>query len=432
MSINDPNSGKNNNQPNDPNKDPQGPPDLEDLWREFNQRLGGAFGRNNSNSNGGGDPGQGGGGGGAPLNSRQFSGGVLLVVMVTLVLWLCSGFYVVDARERAIVLRFGKAQAVTTGGLQWRLPFPIESHEIVKMTDLQTVEVGYRGADHGKDSSESLMLTDDENIINIQFAVQFTLNDPSAYLFNNRDPKETVKQVAETSMREIVGKSKMDFVLYEGREAIAKDAQVLMQKILDEYKSGIQVNKVMMANAQPPEQVQESFNDAVKASQDQERLKNEGQAYYNDLVPKAKGTAIALRTDAEGYAAQVVSRAEGDAARFKSIFAEYAKAPEVTRNRMYIDAMQEMYRNTTKIMIDAKSNGSMLYLPLDKIMQMTASNGTPVDTAAPSPGANAKTPPVAQNDSNSTTTVTPSSTTRTADTDYRSRDGLRSRDRGDR
>jgi membrane protease subunit HflK len=415
MSINDPRWG-NNKDPDNKRKDPQGPPDLEDLWRDFNQRLSGAFGKRSA---GGGD----GGGDDRPkLGPRQLGGGVFLVIAAVLVLWLASGFYIVDAGERGVVLRFGRADAVTPEGLQWRLPFPIESHEIVNVTNLRTVEIGYRGADRSKDLHESLMLTDDENIISIQFAVQYTLSDPSEFLFNNREPEKTVKQVAETAIREIVGKSKMDFVLYEGREAIAKDAQILMQKILSDYKTGISISKVTMQNAQPPEQVQEAFNDAVKASQDQERLKNEGQAYFNDVVPKAEGAAARLREEAMGYAARVVSQAEGDAARFKSVFAEYAKAPEVTRNRMYIDAMQQMYSNTSKILIDAKGNGNLLYLPLDKLMQ--ASGVPQVAVEAPATQSGGK--PVA--------TEVPAASGRGTEPsqDYRNRDAMRSRERGER
>ncbi len=411
MSINDPRWG-NNKDPDNNRKDPQGPPDLEDLWRDFNQRLSGAFGKRSA---GGGD----GGGDDRPkLGPRQLGGGVFLVIAAVLVLWLASGFYIVDAGERGVVLRFGRADAVTPEGLQWRLPFPIESHEIVNVTNLRTVEIGYRGADRSKDLHESLMLTDDENIISIQFAVQYTLSDPSEFLFNNREPEKTVKQVAETAIREIVGKSKMDFVLYEGREAIAKDAQILMQKILSDYKTGISISKVTMQNAQPPEQVQEAFNDAVKASQDQERLKNEGQAYFNDVVPKAEGAAARLREEAMGYAARVVSQAEGDAARFKSVFAEYAKAPEVTRNRMYIDAMQQMYSNTSKILIDAKGNGNLLYLPLDKLMQ--ASGVPQVAVEAPATQSGGK--PVA--------TEVPAANGRGTEPsqDYRNRDAMRSRE----
>lgn len=407
MSINDPRWG--NNQSDDKRPAEQGPPDLEDIWRDFNKRLGGLFG--------------GGGKGGdespPPVSSRQLGGGLGLIIGVVALLWLGSGFYTVDASQRGVVLRFGKFQEVTTEGLKWHIPYPVESVELVNMTRVRTVEIGFRGSDKAKNLHESLMLTDDENIVNIQLAVQYTLNDAAEFLFSNKDPDEMVKQVAESAMREIVGKSKMDFVLYEGREAVAKDAHLLIQHTLNEYKvgagkgSGIQVSKVTMQNAQPPEQVQGAFDDAVKAGQDRERLKNEGQSYFNNVVPKAEGTAARRREDAMGYAGRVVAEAEGDASRFKQVLAEYAKAPEVTRNRMYIEAMQQVYSNTTKVLVDTKGNGNMLYLPLDKLMQ----SGLPAQTDA----AAAK-PSVPE---------TPAAPQR-ADVDSRSRDALRNRERGDR
>lgn len=419
MSINDPRWGsssqsddKRDDKRNDPRGNEQGPPDLEDIWRDFNNKLGGMFGKR-----------QGGGGSGdqppsVPVTPRQLGGGVVLIVIAVLALWLGSGFYTVDATERGVVLRFGKLQEITGEGLRWHFPAPVESVELVNVTRVRTVEVGFRANDRAKNLHESLMLTDDENIVNIQFAVQYTLSDPAEFLFTNKDADVTVKQVAESAMREIVGKSKMDFVLYEGREAVAKEAQLLIQRTLDSYRvgqyksSGIMINNVTMQNAQPPEQVQGSFDDAVKAGQDRERLKNEGQAYFNDVVPKAEGSAARLREESKGYAARVVAQAEGDASRFKQIFAEYSKAPEVTRNRLYIDAMQQVYTNTTKIMVDAKGNGSLLYLPLDKLMQNGGSSSA-LDTSAP------VSRPV---------TEAPAAAPR-PDTDSRNRDVLRSRDR---
>jgi membrane protease subunit HflK len=239
------------------------------------------------------------------------------------------------------------------------------------------VEIGYRENVKNKMLQESLMLTDDENIIDIQFAVQYFLKDPADYLFNNRTPDENVRQAAETAIREVVGKSKMDFVLYEGREQVAASTTKLIQDILDRYKSGIVVSKVTMQNAQPPEQVQAAFDDAVKAGQDRERQKNEGQAYANDVVPKAKGAAARLMQEADGYKQRVVANAEGDASRFKQILVEYEKAPQVTRERMYIDMMQQVLSSSSKVLVDQKSgNSSLLYLPLDKLIQSTAA-GTP-------------------------------------------------------
>jgi membrane protease subunit HflK len=233
------------------------------------------------------------------------------------------------------------------------------------------VEVGYRNNVKTKVLKESLMLTDDENIVDVQFAVQYILKSPTDYLFNNRVPDDSVLQAAETAIREIVGKNSMDFVIFEGRAEVAARAHKLMQEILDRYGTGINISKVTMQNAQPPEQVQAAFDDAVKAGQDRERQKNEGQAYANDVVPKAKGMAARLTQEAEGYRQRVIEQAEGDASRFRQVVAEYNKAPQVTRDRLYIEAMQQIMSNTTKVLIDQKGGNSLIYLPLDKIMQMT-------------------------------------------------------------
>ena len=368
MSLNDPqwgnrgNGGGNDGGGRRPN---QGPPDLEDLWRDFNRKLSGMLGKKGGGNNGGND------GGGRPpveFNPKFLGGGISVLVGLLVLVWLASGFYIVDASQRGLVLQFGKYKTSTEPGLQWRLPYPIQSHELVNISGVRTVEVGYRGSEKNKVLKEALMLTDDENIINIQFAVQYVLKDPVDYVFNNRHPDDSVIQAAETAIREIVGKSKMDFVLYEGREQIAATASKLMQDILDRYKTGIMISKVTMQNAQPPEQVQAAFDDAVKAGQDRERQKNEGQAYANDVIPKAKGTAARLLEEAEGYKQRMVATAEGDASRFKQLNTEYAKAPEVTRQRLYLETMQQIYSNTSKVMIDAKGQGNLLYLPLDKIM----------------------------------------------------------------
>jgi len=221
------------------------------------------------------------------------------------------------------------------------------------------------------------MLTDDENIIDIQFAVQYILKNPEEFLFTNREPENAVLQAAETAIREIIGKSKMDFVLYEGREQVAAKATELMQGILDRYKIGIAISKVTMQNAQPPEQVQAAFDDAVKAGQDRERQKNEGQAYANDVIPKAKGNAARLLEEAEGYKQRVIASSEGEASRFKQVLVEYSKAPGVTRDRLYIDMMQQVLTNTSKIMVDQKGGNNLLYLPLDKLIQTSGPSNPP-------------------------------------------------------
>jgi membrane protease subunit HflK len=394
MSLNDPQWGRKGGGGPGGN---QGPPDLDELWRSFNQRLNSIFRR-----------GGGGSGGGEPSGMRQLGGGAGLIVGLILVVWLASGFYIVDESQRGVVLTFGKYSETTRPGLRWRLPYPFQSHEIVSVTQIRTIEVGYRANVKTKVLRESLMLTDDENIVDIQFAVQWLLKDPEDYLFNDRRPEEAVLQAAETAVREVVGKSSMDFVLYEGREQVAAAAQKLMQDILDRYGTGINISAVTMQNAQPPEQVQAAFDDAVRAKQDLERQKNEGQAYYNDVVPKARGTAARLTEEAGGYRQRVVANAEGESARFRQVLAEYAKAPQVTRERMYLDTVQQIMSSSNKVMVDARAGGNLLYLPLDKLMQMSAAGTAP--SGAASRPAQAETPPAFE----------PSS---------RSRDALRSRDR---
>jgi membrane protease subunit HflK len=418
MSLNDPQwgnrgSGNDNGGGKRPN---QGPPDLEDLWRDLNRRLSGVF---DKKSGGGGN-----GGNGRPpvdINPKFLGGGISLLLAVVLLVWLASGFYIVDASQRGLVLQFGRYKESTESGLRWRLPYPIQSHELVNISGVRTLEVGYRGSEKNKVLKEALMLTDDENIINIQFAVQYILKDPVEYIFNNRLPDEAVMQVAETAIREIVGKSKMDFVLYEGREQIAVNASTLMQDILDRYKTGILISKVTMQNAQPPEQVQAAFDDAVKAGQDRERQKNEGQAYANDVVPKARGTAARLLQEADGYKQRLIATAEGDASRFRQINTEYAKAPEVTRSRMYLETMQQVYANTSKVMVDAKGQGNLLYLPLDKLMQ---ASGALVSSPA-SVGSSSEMP--AQIRSGAASALVPPMAADRGDA--RSRDSLLSRDR---
>lgn len=420
MSLNDPGWG------NDPNRGKKGggPPDLDELWRDFNRRLGGMFGKK-----GGGGTGNGGNGGGMPtLSPRQFGGGIGLLGALIAVVWLVSGFYIVDASQRGLVLQFGSFRETTEPGLRWRLPWPIQSHEVVNLSGVRTVEVGYRGSEKNKVLKEALMLTDDENIVMVQFAVQYLLKDPKDYIFKNRHPDDAVIGAAETAIREVVGKNKMDFVLYEGRDVIAANTQKLMQDILDRYATGIQIRAVTMQSTQPPEQVQAAFDDAVKAGQDRERHKNEGQAYANDVIPKARGTASRLAEESNGYKSRMIATAEGDASRFKQILVEYNKAPEVTRSRMYLETVQQVYSNTSKVMIDAKGQGNLLYLPLDKLMQATAGV-----QAAQTPTADVTTTQVPRNaPSGASTTDVPPQLERAPQVDQGGTKGLRSRERGER
>jgi len=363
MASNDPGWGSRNN---------DGPPDLDEMLRQFSRKLNGLFGK------------------GPSRNQPEGSGsGIAIVPILVLIalIWLATGFYIVDQGSRGVVLRFGKHVETTMPGPRWHIPFPIESANVVTMEQVRTLEVGYRNAGEGgtsrsRELRESLMLTDDENIIDLQFAVQYNIKSPEDFLFYNRDVELAVRGTAETAIREIVGKNKMDFVLYEGRTEIAALAKKLMQDILDRYKSGINIVNVNMQNAQPPEQVQAAFDDAVKAGQDLERQKNEGQAYANDIIPKARGAAARLLEEAAGYKLRVTNEAQGDASRFNQVLSQYEKAPEVTRRRLYLDAQEQILSKVSKIVVDQKGgNGNLLYLPLDKLMATV--EATPAQSAAP-------------------------------------------------
>jgi membrane protease subunit HflK len=399
MSLNDPQWGK---------RGSSGPPDLDEIWRNVNRRINELFGRKGSGEDGSPAP----SGGGRPL--LPMSGAGILVALIVLV-WLASGFYIVDEGRRGVVTRFGKYTETTLPGARWHLPFPIEEKELVDFSKQQTVEVGYRNNQKNKRENEALMLTDDENIIDIQFAVQYNLKSAEAWLFNVRKPDQVVQFIAQTAMGEVVGKAKMDFVLYEGGEQIAKSAETLMQELLDRYDTGVNVQKVTLQSVQPPDKVQAAFDDAVKAGQDRDRFRNEGQAYANDVVPRARGNAARLLEEANGYLASVVQKAEGDAARFRQILAEYAKAPGVTRERLYIDMMQSILGNSSKVMIDQKAGSNLLYLPFDKLIQQSAPAAAPTTPAPDLPAGRQSVPPAAE----PTVTLDPG----------RSREALRNRDR---
>lgn len=372
MSLNDPQWGKR------PGGGNQGPPDLDEVWRNFQKKFSGLFG----GRGGGGRPGS---ESGAPLGPKQLGGGAIILVALVAGIWLASGFYIVNEGQNGVVLRLGKFSEITGPGLRWHIPYPVESRQVVNVAQVRSVEVGYRNNVKSKVLKESLMLTDDENIVDVQFAVQYVLKSPRDYLFENRSPDDTVLQAAETAIREVVGKSSMDYVVQQGRADVQEKVRILMQTILDRYKTGIEIQKLNMQNAQPPEKVQAAFEDAVKAGQDRERQKNEGQAYANDILPKAKGMAARLMQEAEGYRQRVEQEATGDAERFNQVVAEYKKAPQVTRDRLYLDAMQQIMTNTTKIVVEKGSN-NLLYLPLDKIMQMSGAAEAP---AAATPSAQA-------------------------------------------
>jgi membrane protease subunit HflK len=389
---------------------PQGPPDLDELWRDFNRKLSGLM----SGKGGRGGGGAGEGPGSTPPDFKGAGLGVGLISGVLGLIWLGSGFFIVQEGQQAVVTSFGKYGYTADAGFQWRFPYPFQAHETVPVTQLRSLEVGRSGVVQATGLRDSSMLTQDENIVDIRFTVQYRLKDARAYLFENRGPDEAVIQASESAVREIVGRSKVDQVLYEQRDAIAADLVKSVQAQLDRLNSGILVANINVQNVQVPEQVQAAFNDAVKAGADRDRLKNEGQAYASDVIPKARGTAARLLEEAEGYRSRVVAQAEGDSQRFKSVLSEYKKAPAVTRDRMYIETMQQVYQNVSKVMIDNKANSSLLYLPLDRILQQSVQAG-------PGSAAGAGSPSTGAPEVGNTTTPAPA--------DTRSRDGQRSRDR---
>jgi len=390
-----------------------GPPDLDELWRDFNRKLSGLFGGKGGGARPNPDAG-GGGGGGSPYQPDFKSAGigVGLIGVVALLIWLGSGFFIVQEGQQAVVTTFGKFSHIKDAGFQWRFPYPVQAHETVAVTQLQSVEVGRNSVVQATGLRDSSMLTQDENIVDIRFTVQYRRADARAYLFENNRPDEAVVMAAESAVREIVGRSKVDQVLYEQRDAIAADLVKSIQAQLDRLKAGIVIGNVNMQNVQVPDSVQSAFNDAVKATADRDRFKNEGQAYASDVIPKARGTASRLLEEAEGYRSRVVAQAEGDAQRFRSVLTEYQKAPGVTRDRLYIETMQQVYSNVSKVMVDSRSGSNLLYLPLDRLLQQA---GVPAAAAA-SGTAPAAAP--ATSESAATQSI-----------DIRSRDGARTRDR---
>ena len=384
-----------------------GPPDLDELWRDFNRKLGGLFG-----GKGGGQPPQrgGGDGGGSSFQPDMKSAGIGLglIAGVAVLVWLGSGVFIVQEGQQAVVTSFGRYAQTRDAGIQFRWPYPFQAHETVAVTQLRSVEVGRNTIGQATGLRDSSMLTEDENIVDIRFTVQYRLKDSRAYLFENRNPDEAVVQASESAVREIVGRSKVDQVLYEQRDAIAADLVKSIQVQLDRLNAGVVVANVNVQNVQVPEQVQAAFNDAVKAGADRDRFKNEGQAYAADVIPKAQGNAARLKEEAEGYRSRVVAQAEGDAQRFRSVLAEYQKAPTVTRDRLYLETMQSVYSNVSKVMVDSRNGSNLLYLPLDKLMQQAGAAAPPTAATPPTP------------------TPEPAST---AGADARSRDGARTRER---
>jgi membrane protease subunit HflK len=389
-----------------------GPPDLDELWRDLNRKLSQFLGGKNGGPPHKGSP-NGSPSNGLPPFFRNLGVGVILGAFV--LIWMGTGFFIVQEGQQAVITQFGKYKATVGAGFNWRLPYPIQKHELVFVTQIRSVDIGRDNVIKATGLRESAMLTEDENIVEIKFAVQYRLNDARAYLFESKNPTEAVVQAAETAVREVVGKMKMDSALAEERDQIAPRVRTLMQNILDRYKVGIEVVGINLqqGGVRPPEQVQAAFDDVLKAGQERERAKNEAQAYANDVIPRAVGAASRLKEESQAYRERIVAQAEGDAQRFKAILPEYQNAPQVTRDRMYLDAMQQIYSNVTKVVIDSKQGSNLMYLPLDKLMQATSS---PLAPAAASDGSA---------NGNNASAPAPAA----ASTDPRSRESLRSRDR---
>jgi membrane protease subunit HflK len=365
------------NQPGGDGRDPwndrggqRGPPDLDEVLRKVQARLGQLFGGRpgrRSGSGGGGDGGSGAGGGGRGGGIGAL--GVGIVAALVVLAWGAYGIYVVDPAEAGVVLRFGQYVRTTGPGPHWVPPF-VESVEKVNVQVIRSQDIGFRtqGSSSVSVAHESLMLTEDENIIDIKFAVQYRVKDPAAFLFNVVDPEITLRQATESAVREIVGRSGMDFVITEGRNAVAVEAQALIQDILDRYGSGLNVTSVNMQNAQPPDEVQEAFFDAIKAREDQERIINEANAYKADIVPKARGEAQAIEERAEAYRQRVIALAEGETSRFLQVLTEYHRAPEITRERLYLEAVESVMANSSKVLVDVQGGNNLMYLPLDRLL----------------------------------------------------------------
>ena len=382
--MNDPGWGRDKNQDSNQGNDDRdrrnrpgnddGPPDLDELWRDMNRRLNSFFGRDGGGGSGGGT-----GGGGPSMKGALI--GLLLLSIIGLAIWAVSGVYIIREGESSIELKFGSfSKQKDQAGLTWRLPTPFETHEIVNVEQLRTVEIGFRGELRNKNLNESLMLTSDRSIVDIQFAIQFRVGDPKAYLFNNRlgnVPEDVVRQAGEAAMREVVGRSLIDRVLFAEKEQVGNEAEKLAQRVLDLYGVGITLVDVTVQQVQPPGQVQEAFADANRAGQDKKRLVNEGLAYRARVIPIAQGNAVRVDQEAQAYRSAAVAQADGDSQRFSALLEEYRRAPKVTRDRLYLETMESVFKNTSKLYMDSNKSNNMMYMPLDKLIQPGQTQSAP-------------------------------------------------------
>ena len=351
----------------DKNKDPwgkngnQGPPDLDEIVQKMQKGIGGIFGNKPSKKD----------------NNSTFS---FLIIIVLLILWLVFDMtYLIDQQQRGVVLRFGKHVSTLDPGLNIRLPRPIEKVRKVNVGQVRSI------------THKATMLTQDENIVDVEVAVQWRIGSATDFLFNVYEPFPTLRQVTESAVREVIGKSELDFVLTEGRSEIAQQIQILIQDVLDDYESGVYISSVEMQPAKPPEEVKAAFDDAIKAREDEQRLVNEAEAYRNDVIPKARGAAARLREESNGYKARVIARAEGEASRFEQLLAEYKRAPKVTRERLYLDAIESVFSSTSKVLIDNENGNSLMYLPIDRLInkEVNKSSDSTLNVIERQPGSTA-------------------------------------------
>jgi len=333
----------------------QTPPELDEVIKDFKNKFNSTFGGKSSGNSGA---------------SKAAKGSFKYIFILAFIVWMATGIYIIDPAERGVVLRFGAFQTSTTQGPHWHIPYPVESVYKVNVEQVRSAEIGFRNAQNsysGGVSSESLMLTRDENMVDVKLAVQYKIASAQDYLFNVSNPELTLSHVVQSIIRQVVGDNTMDFVLTTGRDQVAQEVKTASQELINDYGLGIQITAVTMQDAQPPVQLKAAFDDVVKAREDEQRYINEARAYANDIVPKARGASQRLLAEAEAYKSEVVSKSEGEAYRFSQILTEYTKAPGVTKERLYRETLEDVLSNTNKVIVDSNSN-SLMYLPIDQLI----------------------------------------------------------------
>ncbi|MBT6633770.1 MAG: FtsH protease activity modulator HflK [Gammaproteobacteria bacterium] len=346
----------------------QTPPELDEVIKDFKNKFNSTFGGKSSGNSGA---------------SKAAKGSFKYIFILAFIVWMATGIYIIDPAERGVVLRFGAFQTSTTQGPHWHIPYPIESVYKVNVEQVRSAEIGFRNAQNsysGGVSSESLMLTRDENMVDVKLAVQYKIANAQDYLFNVSNPELTLSHVVQSIIRQVVGDNTMDFVLTTGRDQVAQDVKMASQSLINDYGLGIQITAVTMQDAQPPVQLKPAFDDVVKAREDEQRYINEARAYANDIVPKARGASQRLLAEAEAYKSEVVSKSEGEAYRFTQILTEYTKAPGVTKERLYRETLEDVLSNTNKVIVDSNSN-SLMYLPIDQLINSNKVSRTGSNTS---------------------------------------------------